>query len=86
MDFSFSEEQETVRELAREILEQEATLEQVKAAEDTPACTDEALWSKLADANLLGIAVPEISSAMSSEGSSVQRGISVRFLDLPAFK
>ncbi len=59
MDFAFTEEQETVRALAREILDKEATLDQVKEAEQTPECIDEALWSKLAEANLLGIAVPE---------------------------
>ena len=59
MDFSFSEEQESIRQLAREILAAEAPIERVKAAERTDPWLDDALWKQLAEANLLGIAVPE---------------------------
>jgi alkylation response protein AidB-like acyl-CoA dehydrogenase len=59
MDFAFTEEQEMVRELAREVLEKEATAERVKEAAATPDWIDEGLWWKLGETNLLGIAVPE---------------------------
>ncbi len=64
MDFSFSEEQTTIRELAREILEAEAPIERVKEAERGAAWADPALWKSLAEANLLGIAVPEAQGGM----------------------
>lgn len=59
MDFSFSDEQDTIRELARGIFEKEVTPERLKAVEATPERIDDALWKTLAEANLLGIAVPE---------------------------
>ncbi len=59
MDFAFTEEQTTVQELAREILGNEASLDRVKEAERSEHGLDEALWAQLAEANLLGIAIPE---------------------------
>ena len=59
LDFSFSEEQDAIRELAREILEAEAPIERVKEAEATPGWLDDALWKQCAEANLLGIAIDE---------------------------
>jgi alkylation response protein AidB-like acyl-CoA dehydrogenase len=59
MDFRFSDEQNTIRELARGIFEKEVTPERQKAAEATPERIDDVLWKTLAEANLLGIAVPE---------------------------
>ena len=59
MDFAFSEEQQSIRELARQILEAEAPIERVKAAEATAGWLDDALWNECGGANLLGIAVPE---------------------------
>jgi hypothetical protein len=64
MDFSYSEEQSTVRGLAREILEREATQERLRAAERTADWHDAALWNQLAAANLLGIAIPEANGGM----------------------
>jgi hypothetical protein len=64
MDFTFSEEQETIRELAREILEAEAPIDRVKAAEATEHWLDDALWKQCAEANLLGIAIPEAHGGM----------------------
>ena len=58
MDFRFSDEQTTVRDLARGILEKEVSPERVKRAEAEGAAFDRALWSTLADAGLLGLAVP----------------------------
>ena len=58
MDFRFSDEQTTVRDLARGILEKEVTPERLKRLEADGAALDRALWSTLADAGLLGLAVP----------------------------
>jgi 3-oxocholest-4-en-26-oyl-CoA dehydrogenase beta subunit len=64
MDFEPSEEQQTIRSLAREILEREATQERLRAAERTPDWLDAAIWRQLAEANLLGIAIPEAHGGM----------------------
>ncbi len=59
MDFCFRETQHVVRDLARGILEQEVDAERLKAAEAAADRFDAALWARLAEANLLGIPVPE---------------------------
>ena len=59
MNFAFTEEQEAIRALAGEILAAEMTAERIKAAEREAAWIDAALWQKLAEANLLGVAIPE---------------------------
>ncbi len=64
MNFDLSEEQQTIAELAREILVAEATHERVKEIEKSEAWFDLELWMKLAEANLLGIAIPESFAGM----------------------
>jgi alkylation response protein AidB-like acyl-CoA dehydrogenase len=64
MDFDFSEEQTTLRALAREILEKEVGLERLKEVEGGADWFDRELWSRLAEANLLGLAVPEALGGM----------------------
>jgi alkylation response protein AidB-like acyl-CoA dehydrogenase len=59
MDFAFSEEQDAIRELAAEILGAEITQERLRAAEAEAEWVDAALWKQLAEANLLGVALPE---------------------------
>jgi alkylation response protein AidB-like acyl-CoA dehydrogenase len=59
MDFSLSEEQTAVRELARKILEDLAGNERLKRAEAADPVFDRELWRELAKANLLGVAIPE---------------------------
>jgi alkylation response protein AidB-like acyl-CoA dehydrogenase len=59
MDFSFSEEQEAVRELARQILGERVTHERLKELEAGTELFDRATWAELAKANLLGIALPD---------------------------
>ncbi len=59
MDFTLGEEHVSVRDLAREILARETTPELLKALEAEGVDHSPALWSQLASANLLGIAVPE---------------------------
>lgn len=59
MDFNFTEEQEMLRDLAREILEQELTQEALRTIEKDPDWIARDVWQKLAESNLLGLAVPE---------------------------
>jgi alkylation response protein AidB-like acyl-CoA dehydrogenase len=59
MDFNFTDEQQSLRDLAREILEQEMTQKALARIDAGDASLPRDLWKKLADANLLGIAVPE---------------------------
>lgn len=59
MDFSFSEEQEAVQQLAGQIFEGQATHERVREVEGGSERFDRELWNELAKADLLGIALPE---------------------------
>ena len=59
MDFAFNEEQDDLKGLVEKILEGELTLERLKEAEAGDDNFDRELWAKLAEAGVLGIAVPE---------------------------
>jgi alkylation response protein AidB-like acyl-CoA dehydrogenase len=59
MDFSFSEEQRAVADAARVLFSDLVDADRVAAAELTPDVLDSELWHALADAELLGLAVPE---------------------------
>ena len=59
MDFTLSEEQQAVQDLADQIFTARATVERIKEVEAGDERVDWDLWSQLADANLLGIALPE---------------------------
>jgi alkylation response protein AidB-like acyl-CoA dehydrogenase len=59
MDFNFSEEQTALQELAREILDKEMNADLLKEIEAGSEWFAADLWSRLAEANLLGLAVPE---------------------------
>jgi len=59
MDFSFNEEQEDLKGLVEKILAGELTPERLKEAEAGEDNFDRALWKQLAEAGVLGIAVPE---------------------------
>ena len=59
MDFDFSEEQQAVAELARKILEDRVGNEHLKSHEAGGAPLDASLWDLLAEASLLGTAIPE---------------------------
>jgi acyl-CoA dehydrogenase len=59
MDFTFTEAQDAVRDVAARIFEGMATVERVKQVEASADRVDSALWAELAKANLLGIALPE---------------------------
>ncbi len=61
MDFTFSEEQNAIRELAKQIFSDACEHEHLAAIERSPDGDgiDRALYAALAEANLLGVAVPE---------------------------
>jgi len=64
MDFTPSEEQSSIRDLARGIFEKEVTPERVKTIELREDWFDRELWATLAEAGLLGLAVPESQGGM----------------------
>jgi alkylation response protein AidB-like acyl-CoA dehydrogenase len=59
VDFSLTEEQRAVGDLAEQIFQGSASVERVKAVEATDDRVDETLWVALAEANLLGLTLPE---------------------------
>lgn len=59
MDFSLSEEQHAIRDLARQIFADHATHERLLELEKSGEWYDTALWSELAKANLTALALPE---------------------------
>ncbi len=59
MDFDFREEEQAVADLARKILEDQATNDRLKELEAQGAPWDETLWQALAQSNLMGTAIPE---------------------------
>jgi alkylation response protein AidB-like acyl-CoA dehydrogenase len=59
MDFTFTEEEEAIITVARRLFEERATPDHLTALEARATRFDEALWKELAEAGLLGIAVPE---------------------------
>src|SRR5262245_5432611 len=59
MDFAFTPEQEALRDLARQILDDHATHERLKKIETSEAWFDRDAWAALAQAKLLGLALPE---------------------------
>ena len=64
MDFRPSEEQEALQGLAREIFENEVSQERLKAVESAGEGMDPETWRRLAEANLLGVAIPESDGGM----------------------
>jgi alkylation response protein AidB-like acyl-CoA dehydrogenase len=58
MDFSLTEEQQAIQELARQILSDRVTQERLKQVEAGEERVDRELWAELARAGLLALAVP----------------------------
>lgn len=73
MDFTFTEEQETVAKLARELFERRATADRLTELEGSGVRYDEGLWKELAAADLLGTALPE--SVGGNGGGFVELGM-----------
>jgi 3-oxocholest-4-en-26-oyl-CoA dehydrogenase beta subunit len=59
MDFSLTEAQQAVADLADRIFAGQATVERVKGVEGSDTRIDRTLWHELAKANLLGLCLPE---------------------------
>jgi alkylation response protein AidB-like acyl-CoA dehydrogenase len=59
MNFELTEEQNSLRDLARQILEAEVTQDRLKKVENDQNWFDEETWQQLARANLLGLTVPD---------------------------
>ncbi|MBK7971892.1 MAG: acyl-CoA/acyl-ACP dehydrogenase [Deltaproteobacteria bacterium] len=59
MDYTLTDDQQSLQSLARQILEREATPARIRAALASDVAMDRALWSTLAEAGLLGVGVPE---------------------------
>src|ERR1700741_1885795 len=59
MDFTFTEEQEAIAKVARQLFELRATPGHLTDLEAGDVRYDAALWRELATADLLGIALPE---------------------------
>jgi 3-oxocholest-4-en-26-oyl-CoA dehydrogenase beta subunit len=59
MDFAYTDDQEALREVARKILEDQATPDRLREIERGDERIDRELWAELAKANLLGAALPE---------------------------
>jgi alkylation response protein AidB-like acyl-CoA dehydrogenase len=64
MDFEFSEEEKSVSELARKILGELVTHDRLKSLETSGEVLDGDAWKALAEANLLGVAIPESQGGM----------------------
>ena len=59
MDFSLTEEQTEVQNLARKILEDLSTHDRLNQIESSDEGIDRELWAELARSNLLGVCLPE---------------------------
>jgi 3-oxocholest-4-en-26-oyl-CoA dehydrogenase beta subunit len=59
VDFTFSEDQSAIAKIARDLLDRLATPDRLTELESAQIRHDPALWQALADADLLGIALPE---------------------------
>ncbi len=76
MDFTFTEEQETIRKLARDVLERRATPERLTELEAGGSRYDAGLWTELAGIDLLGTALPEsLGGSCVSGGGFVELGV-----------
>ena len=58
MNFDLSEEQVALEQLSSQIFEGSSSFDRVEEIENTEEKFDENLWKELANANLLGIAIP----------------------------
>ena len=64
MDFSLTEEQLAVRDLAQKVLEEQSSNERLREIDALEAAGDESLWRTLAETGLLGVAVAEAHGGM----------------------
>src|ERR1700727_1228014 len=76
MDFTFTEEQETISKVARGLFDRRATPERVTELEAGETRYDAALWTELAAADLLGTGLPEsVGGSCGSGDGFVELGV-----------
>lgn len=73
MDFTFTEEQETIRKLAADVFERRATPDRLTELEAGEFRYDTGLWNELAGLDLLGTSLPE--SLGGNGGGFVELGV-----------
>jgi hypothetical protein len=73
VDFTFTEEQETIRKLAADVFERRATPERLTELEAGEFRYDAELWKELAGVDLLGTALPE--SLGGNGGGFIELGV-----------
>jgi alkylation response protein AidB-like acyl-CoA dehydrogenase len=73
MDFTFTDDQQTLAEVARGLFDRHATPDRLTEIETGDVRYDAALWKDLAGADLLGIALPE--SVGGSGGDMLELGL-----------
>jgi alkylation response protein AidB-like acyl-CoA dehydrogenase len=73
MDFTFSDEQETVAKVARDLFDRRTSPEHLTELETGDIRYDDALWKELAAVDLLGTALPE--SVGGNGGGFVELGV-----------
>ncbi len=73
MDFTFTDEQETISKLARDVFDRRATPQRLTEIEAGESRYDADLWKELAAADLLGTALPE--SLGGNGGGFVELGV-----------
>src|SRR5271156_1892243 len=59
LDLDFDQEQELLRQTARDVLAQHSPLEVVRQMEDDPVGYPAALWTQLGELDLIGLLLPE---------------------------
>ncbi len=59
MDFSYSEDQQSIRELSAQVLRDLSTDERLKELKEKGELFDKDLWGQFAESGLLGMAIPE---------------------------
>jgi alkylation response protein AidB-like acyl-CoA dehydrogenase len=64
MDFTISEEQNSVKDLAAQILADFTSVDQLKRIEQGEECFDSKLWQALAEAGLLGVDIAQAQGGM----------------------
>src|SRR6201995_5984750 len=95
MDFTFTEEQETISKLAADVFERRATPERLTELEAGELRYDAGLWKELAGVDLLGTALPEslggngggfveLGVLLAEVGSAVALGLALKTLLLGA--
>jgi alkylation response protein AidB-like acyl-CoA dehydrogenase len=74
LDLDFDQEQELLRQTARDVLAKHCTLDVVRAMEDDPVGYPPALWDQLGELDLIGLLLPE---EYGGSGMSLMEGVAL---------